>query len=74
MSASTQAKEIGPRRIGLAALSGWRGRAVRPLAAPIAKRSRFSREQVEAFFGFLLLAYAVYRILSPVVRSARERR
>jgi hypothetical protein len=58
--------------VGEAALTGWRGTAARTVAKPIADRTRFSREQVEATIGFLLLAYALYRVLRPVIAAARR--
>jgi hypothetical protein len=58
--------------IGEAALTGWRGKAGRAVAKPIAARTRFSVEQVEAALGFALLAYAVYRIARPLFAAARR--
>jgi hypothetical protein len=58
--------------IGEAALTGWRGTAGRAVAKPIAARTRFSVEQVEAALGFALLLYAVYRIARPLVTAARR--
>lgn len=56
---------------GEAALTGWRGTAGRAIARPIARRTRFSREQVEALIGLVLTAYAVYRVVRPLVRAVR---
>lgn len=56
---------------GEAALTGWRGVAGRAIARPIARRTRFSQEQVEVAIGLLLVAYAVYRIVRPMIRAAR---
>ena len=58
--------------VGRSALSGWRGRVARPLARPIARRTGFSQEQVEALIGLLLLLYAAYRVLRPAIRAARR--
>ena len=58
--------------IGRSALTGWRGRVAKPLARPIAERTRFSQEQVEAAIGLLILAYTVYRVLRPAIRTARS--
>jgi hypothetical protein len=59
-------------RIGEAGLTGWRGAAARKVARPVAARTRFSQEQVEAFFGFVLLALAVYWLARPVVSAIRR--
>jgi hypothetical protein len=56
---------------GEAALTGWRGVAGRAIARPIARRTRFSQEQVRAVIGLLLMAYAVYRVVRPMIRAAR---
>jgi copper oxidase (laccase) domain-containing protein len=56
---------------GEAALTGWRGAAGRAVAKPISRRTRFSQEQVEAAIGLALVAYAVYRVISPLIRTAR---
>jgi len=58
--------------VGRSALTGWRGRVAKPLARPIAERTRFSQEQVEAAIGLLILAYTVYRVLRPAIRTARS--
>lgn len=59
-------------RLGESALTGVRGAAVRAVARPVAKRTRWSEEQVRTVLGLLLLAYALYQVLRPVVRAARE--
>jgi hypothetical protein len=58
--------------IGQATLTGWRGTAARAIAKPVAERTRFSQEQVEAFFGYVLLAFALYMLLRPVISAARR--
>ena len=58
--------------VGEAALTGWRGSVGRAIAKPIAKRTRFDIDQIEAVLGLLLLAYTVYRIARPLVRAARS--
>jgi hypothetical protein len=45
----------------------------RGIAKPIAKRTRFDVEQVEAVLGLLLLAYTLYRLGRPLVKGARSR-
>jgi hypothetical protein len=59
--------------VGEAALTGWRGPVGRAIAKPIAKRTRFDVDQIEAALGLLLLAYTVYRIATPLIRAARRR-
>jgi hypothetical protein len=60
--------------IGNASLTGVRGRVARSVSEPVARRTRLSREEVQAILGFLLLAYTVYRLVVPLVRAAREQR
>jgi hypothetical protein len=60
--------------IGNASLTGMRGRVARSVSEPVARRTRLSREEVQAILGFLLLAYTVYRLVGPLVRAAREQR
>jgi hypothetical protein len=59
--------------VGEAALTGWRGRLGRAVAAPIARRTRFDVEQIEAALGLLLLAYTVYRLGRPLIAAVRRR-
>jgi hypothetical protein len=59
--------------IGNASLTGVRGRVARSVSEPVAKRTRLSREEVQAILGFLLLAYTVYRLVRPLIRASRER-
>lgn len=58
--------------VGEAALTGWRGRIGHAVAKPVARRTRFSVEQVEAAIGFALLAYATYRLARPLIAAARS--
>ena len=58
--------------VGEAALTGWRGAAGRVIAKPVAKRTRFTQEQVEAAIGFALLAYAAYRLARPLIEVIRR--
>ncbi len=60
--------------IGNASLTGVRGRVARSVSEPVARRTRLSREEVQAILGFLLLAYTVYRLVVPLVRAASEQR
>jgi hypothetical protein len=59
--------------VGEAALNGWRGAAGRAIAKPVAKRTPFTQEQVEAAIGFALLAYATYRLARPLIAAIRHR-
>jgi hypothetical protein len=59
--------------VGEAALTGWRGPVGRAIAKPIAERTPFDVDQIEAALGLLLLAYTVYRIATPLIRAARRR-
>ena len=60
--------------LGESALTGWRGAAGRAVARPVARRTRFSEEQVRAAIGLALLAYAVYRIVIPSLRAVQRER
>jgi hypothetical protein len=60
-------------QVGEAALTGWRGSVGRAIAKPIAKRTRFDVEQIEAILGLVLLAYTIYRVGRPLIRAARSR-
>ena len=59
--------------IGEAALRGWRGQIGRAVAKPIARRTPFDVEQIEAVLGLLLLAYTLYRLGRPLFDAARGR-
>ena len=58
--------------VGEAALTGWRGKIGHAVAKPVARRTRFSVEQVEAVIGFAMLAYATYRLARPLIAAARS--
>jgi hypothetical protein len=62
----------GVVNLGEAALTGWRGNVGRAIAKPIAKRTKFDVQQIEAVLGFLLLAYTVYRLGRPLLEAARR--
>jgi len=59
---------------GGAALTGWRGAAGRAIARPVARHTRFSERQVQAAIGLALVAYAVYRLVRPLIRATRDER
>jgi hypothetical protein len=69
---STKNGNSGVVNLGEAALTGWRGSVGRAIAKPIAKRTRFDIQQIEAALGFLLLAYTVYRLGRPLLEAARR--
>jgi hypothetical protein len=58
--------------VGGAALTGWRGTVGRAVAKPVARRTRFSVEQVEAAIGLVMLVYATYRLARPLIAAARS--
>lgn len=60
--------------VGESALTGWRGRAARAVAKPVAGHSRFSEDEVKAAIGIALLVYAIYRLLRPIVGTIRQGR
>lgn len=60
------------RTLGESALSGWRGKVGGAAARPIAKRTRFSEEQVRAWIGLAVLAYLLYRLLRPTIEALRS--
>jgi hypothetical protein len=45
------------------------GRAV---ARPIARRTRWTEEQIRTAIGLLVLAYALSRVLAPAIRAMRR--
>jgi copper oxidase (laccase) domain-containing protein len=60
--------------LGESALTGWRGAAGKAVARPIAKHTRFSEEDIRVAIGLLIIAYALFRILRPVIRALRSSR
>ena len=56
--------------LGESTLTGWRG----AVARPVAKRTRFSEEQVRTALGLALLAYGLYRVLWPPIRALMRSR
>lgn len=57
---------------GTAALTGWRQTAARAVAKPVSERTRFTQEQVEAAIGILVLAFALYRVIRPLLTGVRR--
>jgi copper oxidase (laccase) domain-containing protein len=60
--------------LGESALTGWRGAVGKAVARPVAKRTRFSEEDVRVAIGLLIIAYTLYRILRPAIRALRDSR
>jgi hypothetical protein len=58
--------------LGESALTGWQGKVGRAVARPVAKRTRWSEEQIRTAIGLLILAYALYRVLAPAIRATRR--
>jgi hypothetical protein len=60
--------------LGESTLTGVRGAVGGAVARPVAKRTRWSEEQIRTAIGLTLLAYALYRLVWPAVRAVRTRR
>jgi copper oxidase (laccase) domain-containing protein len=60
--------------LGESTLSGWRGAVGTAVARPVAKRTRFSEEQIRTAIGLALLAYGLYRVLWPPFRAPMRSR
>lgn len=58
--------------LGESALTGWRGSVGGAVARPIARRTRYSEQQVRAWIGIALLAYMLYRFLRPTIAALRS--
>ena len=59
--------------LGESALTGWRGMVGRAVARPVARRTRFTEEQIRAAIGLALLLYGVYRLAWPSIKALRGR-
>jgi hypothetical protein len=59
--------------LGESALTNWPGAAGRAVAQPIAKRTRFTEEQVRTAIGLAIFLYGAYHLLAPAIRAARTR-
>jgi hypothetical protein len=58
--------------LGEAQMTGIRGRAGRAVAKPIAERTAWSQEQIEAAIGLAIMLYGLYRLLRPAFRAMRD--
>jgi hypothetical protein len=59
--------------LGESALTGLPGKVGGAVAKPVSERTRWSEEQIRTAIGLALFAWAVYRVLRPVVRAIRDR-
>ncbi len=59
--------------VGKAGLQGWRGKVADAVAAPVARRSGLSDDQVRAAVGALFLVLSVLYVAGAVKRLARAR-
>ena len=57
--------------IGQSTLTGWRGSVGRAVARPIARRTRFSEQQIAGVIGLLLLLWASSSTVRRVARGLR---
>ena len=60
--------------LGESALTGWQGAAGRAIAKPVAKRTRWTEEQIRTVIGLAILAFALYRVLKPSIAAVRRTR
>lgn len=58
--------------VGESALTGWRGMLGRAVARPVARRTRFTEEQVRAAIGLVLVAWAVIQLSRTMARGVRR--
>lgn len=58
--------------IGESALTGWQGALGKALAKPVARRTRWTEDQIQTAIGLLLLAYGFYRVARPMFRGLRR--
>jgi hypothetical protein len=61
------------KTVGQAGLQGWRGKVADAVAAPVARRSGFSDDQVRAAIGALFLALSVLYVANAVKQLASAR-
>jgi hypothetical protein len=59
--------------MGKAGLQGWRGKVGDVVAAPVAKRSRFSDDQVRAVVGVVFFVLSVLYVVGTVRRMVKRR-
>jgi hypothetical protein len=59
--------------MGQAGLQGWRGKVGDVVAAPVAKRSPFSDDQVRAVVGIVFFVLSVLYVVGTVRRMVERR-
>ena len=59
--------------VGRAGLQGWRGKVADAVAAPVARRSGLSDDQVRAAIGALFLALSVVYVVNAAKQLASAR-
>jgi hypothetical protein len=59
--------------VGKAGLQGWRGKVADAVAAPVARRSGLSDDQVRAAVGALFLVLSVLYVVNAVKQLASAR-
>jgi hypothetical protein len=59
--------------LGESALTGLPGKVGGAVAKPVSKRTKWSEQQIRTAIGLALLAWALYRVLRPIVRAVRSR-
>ena len=62
------------KRLGRAGLVGWRRHVGERTARAVARRARFSVEQVESIVGAIFVALTVRRAVHMIRRAVREGR
>ena len=61
------------KAVGEAGLQGWRGKVADVVAAPVARRSGLSDDQVRAAIGALFLVLSVVYVVNAVKQLAGAR-
>ena len=61
------------KSVGQAGLQGWRAKVADAVAAPVARRSGLSDDQVRAAIGALFLALSVLYVVNAVKQLAGAR-
>ena len=61
------------KSVGKAGLQGWRGKVADVVAAPVARRSGLSDDQVRAAIGGLFLVLSVLYVVNAVKQLAGAR-
>jgi hypothetical protein len=59
--------------LGESALTGLPGKVGGVVAKPVSKHTRWSEQQIRTAIGLALLAWALYRVLRPILRAIRSR-